>query len=42
MDRLGLSDADWDRISGLIIGRPDQKGGLKIRMIKRLDAPVAA
>ena len=26
MDRLVLSDADWDRISGLIIGRPDQKG----------------
>ena len=26
MDRLVLSDADWDRISGMIIGRPDQKG----------------
>ncbi|NND41839.1 MAG: IS5 family transposase [Silicimonas sp.] len=26
MDRLVLSDADWERISGLIIGRPDQKG----------------
>ena len=26
MDRLVLSDAHWDRISGLIIGRPDQKG----------------
>ena len=26
VDRLVLSDADWDRISGLIIGRPDQKG----------------
>jgi transposase len=26
MDRLVLSDADWDRMSGLIIGRPDQKG----------------
>jgi putative transposase len=26
MDRLVLSDAQWDRLSGLIIGRPDQKG----------------
>ena len=26
MDRLVLSDADWERMSGLIIGRPDQKG----------------
>ncbi|HEX4113621.1 MAG TPA: IS5 family transposase [Stellaceae bacterium] len=26
MDRLVLSDAQWDRMSGLIIGRPDQKG----------------
>lgn len=26
MDRLVLSDAAWDRMSGLIIGRPDQKG----------------
>ena len=26
MDRLVLSDADWDRMSGLIVGRPDQKG----------------
>lgn len=26
MDRLVLSDRDWDRMSGLIIGRPDQKG----------------
>lgn len=26
MDRLILSDAQWDRISGLIIGRPDQRG----------------
>ena len=26
MDRLVLSDAQWDRISGLIIGRPDQRG----------------
>lgn len=26
MDRLVLSDVQWDRISGLIIGRPDQKG----------------
>src|SRR6266852_130769 len=24
--RLVLSDAHWDRMSGLIIGRPDQKG----------------
>ncbi len=26
MDRLVLNDAQWDRISGLIIGRPDQRG----------------
>jgi len=26
MDRLVLSEGGWDRISGLIIGRPDQKG----------------
>lgn len=26
MDRLVLSGAQWDRISGLIIGRPDQRG----------------
>ena len=26
MDRLVLSEADWDRMSGLIIGRADQKG----------------
>lgn len=26
MERLVLSDAQWDRISGLIIGRPDQRG----------------
>lgn len=26
MDRLVLSDASWERLSGLIIGRPDQKG----------------
>ena len=26
MSRLVLSDAHWDRMSGLIIGRPDQKG----------------
>src|SRR5947207_13364725 len=26
MDRLVLNDASWDRMSGLIIGRPDQKG----------------
>jgi len=26
MDRLVLNDAAWERISGLIIGRPDQKG----------------
>jgi len=26
MDRLVLSDAQWGRISGLIIGRPDQRG----------------
>ena len=25
-DRLILSDEQWDRISGLIIGRPDQRG----------------
>jgi transposase len=26
MDRLVLGDEQWDRISGLIIGRPDQCG----------------
>ena len=26
MDRLILSDEQWGRISGLIIGRPDQRG----------------
>ena len=26
MDRLVLSDEQWSKISGLIIGRPDQKG----------------
>ena len=26
MDRLVLSDEQWARISGLIIGRPDQRG----------------
>jgi putative transposase len=26
MDRLVLSDAAWERIARLIIGRPDQKG----------------
>lgn len=26
LDRLVLSDAAWDRIAPLIIGRPDQKG----------------
>lgn len=26
MDRLVLSDAAWDRMASLIIGRPDQKG----------------
>jgi transposase len=26
MDRLVLSDEQWSRISGLIIGRPDQRG----------------
>jgi len=26
MDRLVLSDMQWGKISGLIIGRPDQKG----------------
>jgi putative transposase len=26
IDRLVLSDAQWERICGLIIGRPDQKG----------------
>ena len=26
MDRLVLSDAAWERIAPLIIGRPDQQG----------------
>jgi len=26
MDRLVLNDGQWTRISGLIIGRPDQRG----------------
>ena len=26
MDRLVLSDAAWERMAPLIIGRPDQKG----------------
>ena len=26
MDRLVLNDGHWQRISGLIIGRPDQRG----------------
>jgi transposase len=26
MDRLVLSDGQWERIAPLIIGRPDQKG----------------
>jgi putative transposase len=26
LDRLLLNDAQWDRMSGLIIGRPDQRG----------------
>ncbi|NEV03297.1 IS5/IS1182 family transposase, partial [Bradyrhizobium sp. UFLA 03-164] len=26
MDRLVLSDAGWERMAPLIIGRPDQKG----------------
>jgi len=26
MDRLVLSDQQWERICGLIIGRPDQRG----------------
>jgi putative transposase len=26
MDRLVLKDEHWERMSGLIIGRPDQKG----------------
>ena len=26
LDRLVLKDEQWDRISGLIIGRPDQRG----------------
>ena len=26
MDRLVLRDDQWERISGLIIGRPDQRG----------------
>lgn len=26
MDRLVLRDGQWERISGLIIGRPDQRG----------------
>ena len=34
LDRLVLSDGDWERMSRLIIGRPDQKGstGLDNRM----------
>ena len=26
MDRLVLSDEEWGKVSGLIIGRPDQRG----------------
>ena len=26
MDRLVLSDEQWDRVLGLIIGRPDERG----------------
>ena len=26
LDRLVLRDEQWDRIAGLIIGRPDQRG----------------
>jgi putative transposase len=26
VDRLVLSDRQWDRISGVIVGRPDQRG----------------
>jgi transposase len=26
MDRLVLSDEQWGKVSGLIIGRPDQRG----------------
>lgn len=26
MDRYVFSDIQWDRMSGLIIGRPDQRG----------------
>ncbi|MBM3490405.1 MAG: transposase, partial [Alphaproteobacteria bacterium] len=26
MDRLALSDEQWSKISGLIIGRPEQRG----------------
>ena len=31
MDRLVLSDDGWERIAPLIIGRPDQKGGITQR-----------
>jgi transposase len=36
MDRLVLSDEQWERISGLIIGRPDQCGstGRDNRMVE--------
>jgi transposase len=29
LDRLALNDAAWDRISPLIIGRPDQRGSTR-------------
>jgi hypothetical protein len=32
MDRLVLSDAAWDRMAPLIIGRPDQKGVNRCRV----------
>jgi hypothetical protein len=31
MERLVLSDAAWERIAPLIIGRPDQKGSTGAR-----------
>jgi hypothetical protein len=35
-DRLVLSDAAWDRMAPLIIGRPDQKGSTgRDKMLER-------
>jgi hypothetical protein len=31
MERLVLSDAAWERMAPLIIGRPDQKGSTDLR-----------